>query len=132
MDTSLNHPAPKRAPNDAKPNVAQLKADHHQDRSNAKVEELDPGLSMLGTDDEAGGAPMSEEAIALARRQEQAQYAATAESAPTGARANASQSGPSTSQVAIEEAEEDRFSPVLALALAGGALLLGGVLFLMA
>lgn len=52
--------------------VAQLKNDIDQGRTGDKVAFSDPGLSPLGTDDEAGGFPASPEQIALARKQEKA------------------------------------------------------------
>lgn len=52
------------------PTVAQLKADIDSGRTGDKVASADPGLSPLGTDDEAAGRPNSPERIALARRTE--------------------------------------------------------------
>ena len=46
---------------------AQLKADIDSGRTGDKIGELDPGLSSLGTDDEAAGRPPSAFRIALAR-----------------------------------------------------------------
>lgn len=50
--------------------VAQLKADIDAGRTGDKVANADPGLSPLGTDDEAAGTPPSPEAVALARATE--------------------------------------------------------------
>ena len=50
--------------------VSQLKADIDAGRTGDKVAEGDPGLSPLGTDDEAAGRPASPERVALARQQE--------------------------------------------------------------
>ena len=50
--------------------VAQLKADIDSGRTGDKVDAGDPGLSPLGTDDEAAGRPASPERVALARREE--------------------------------------------------------------
>jgi hypothetical protein len=47
-----------------------LKADIESGRTGDKVGVLDPGLSSLGTDDEAAGRPPSPFHIALARYQE--------------------------------------------------------------
>jgi len=47
-----------------------LKADIDSGRTGDKVGVLDPGLSPLGTDDEAAGRPPSPFRIALARYQE--------------------------------------------------------------
>ena len=52
--------------------VAQLKNDIDSGRTGDKVAAIDPGLSPLGTDDEAAGRPLSPEQISLARRQEAA------------------------------------------------------------
>ncbi len=56
----------------AKPHdtVAQLKDDIDSGRTGDKVANADPGLSPLGTDDEAAGTPASPERIALARKTE--------------------------------------------------------------
>jgi hypothetical protein len=51
-----------------RPTVAQLKADIDSGRTGDKVEGFDPGLSPIGTDDEAAGRPPEPERIALARR----------------------------------------------------------------
>jgi len=53
-----------------KPTSAMLKADIESGRTGDKVGVLDPGLSSLGTDDEAAGRPPSPFRIALARYQE--------------------------------------------------------------
>src|SRR5215218_3123093 len=52
------------------PTSAMLKADIDSGRTGDKVGVLDPGLSILGTDDEAAGRPPSPFRIALARYQE--------------------------------------------------------------
>jgi hypothetical protein len=49
------------------PTTAMLKADIDSGRTGDKIGELDPGLSSLGTDDEAAGRPPSAFRIALAR-----------------------------------------------------------------
>ncbi|MDX7951971.1 hypothetical protein P7D22_12400 [Lichenihabitans sp. Uapishka_5] len=48
--------------------VAQLKADIDAGRTGDKVANADPGLSPLGTDDEAAGNPVSPDRIDMARR----------------------------------------------------------------
>src|SRR3954453_16329531 len=53
-----------------KPTSAMLKADIESGRTGDKVGVLDPGLSSLGTDDEAAGRPPSPFRIALARYHE--------------------------------------------------------------
>lgn len=53
-------------------NAAQLKGDIDAGRTGDKIAAPDPGLSPLGTDDEAAGSPASGERVALARRQEAA------------------------------------------------------------
>ncbi|MGY2052015.1 hypothetical protein [Methylobacterium sp. JK268] len=50
--------------------TAQLKADIDSGRTGDKTEVFDPGLSPLGTDDEAAGHPPSPERVALARANE--------------------------------------------------------------
>src|SRR3954453_10141757 len=52
------------------PTSAMLKADINSGRTGDKVEVFDPGLSSLGTDDEAAGRPPSPFRIALARYHE--------------------------------------------------------------
>ena len=49
------------------PTSAMLKADIDSGRTGDKVGVLDPGLSSLGTDDEAAGRPPSPVQVALAR-----------------------------------------------------------------
>ena len=52
--------------------VAQLKDDIASGRTGSKTATADPGLSPLGTDDEAGGRPNDPAVVAAARRQETA------------------------------------------------------------
>src|SRR3954470_18983006 len=52
------------------PTSAMLKADINSGRTGDKVGAFDPGLSSLGTDDEAAGRPPSPFRIALARYHE--------------------------------------------------------------
>src|ERR1700712_494611 len=59
-------------PNSDKPTTAMLKADIDSGRTGDKVAHYDPGLSQLGTDDEAAGNAPSPERIALARKTEAA------------------------------------------------------------
>lgn len=51
-----------------RPTTAMLKADIDSGATGDKVAAYDPGLSQLGTDDEAAGNPPSPERIALARK----------------------------------------------------------------
>jgi len=53
-----------------RPTTAMLKADIDSGRTGDKIGELDPGLSSLGTDDEAAGRPPSAFRVALARYHE--------------------------------------------------------------
>ena len=69
--------APVGAPN---PNVTMLKADIDAGRTGDKEAVFDPGLSMLGTDDEAGGNPNTAEQVAMARKAETSQAPANAAS----------------------------------------------------
>lgn len=55
------------APDSTRPNTAMLKADIDSGRTGDKTEVFDPGLSPLGTDDEAAGNPPSAFRVALAR-----------------------------------------------------------------
>lgn len=59
--------APRDDPN---ANPAMLKADINSGATGDKVQAFDPGLSMLGTDDEAAGRPASSARVNLAREQE--------------------------------------------------------------
>ena len=52
--------------------VSQLKAGIDAGRTGDKVGNADPGLSPLGTDDEAGGRPNDPTVVAEARREEKA------------------------------------------------------------
>jgi hypothetical protein len=54
-------------PDSANPTSAMLKGDINSGRTGDKVEVHDPGLSPLGTDDEAAGHPPSAFRVALAR-----------------------------------------------------------------
>jgi hypothetical protein len=60
-------------PASAKPTTAMLKGDIDSGRTGDKNEIFDPGLSPLGTDDEAGGTPPTAFRVALARRLEAVQ-----------------------------------------------------------
>ena len=64
-------------PPDDAPTTAQLKADIDSGSTGDKIGVFDPGLSPLGTDDEAAGTPASPERIRLARRLEGAARRAT-------------------------------------------------------
>jgi hypothetical protein len=64
-------PIPRPAPiGDAAPNAAMLKGDINTGRTGDKNEVFDPGLSPLGTDDEAAGTPPSPARVQQARAQE--------------------------------------------------------------
>jgi hypothetical protein len=54
-------------PDSGQPTSAQLKGDIDSGRTGDKVGAYDPGLSPLGTDDEAAGTPPSPHRIRLAR-----------------------------------------------------------------
>ncbi|MBB5764204.1 hypothetical protein ABEV34_14075 [Methylorubrum rhodesianum] len=53
-----------------RPTSAQLKAEIDSGRTGDKIPAHDPGLSPLGTDDEAAGRPSSSSRIAMARDEE--------------------------------------------------------------
>jgi hypothetical protein len=57
-------------PASGRPTTAMLKADIDSGATGDKTEVFDPGLSPLGTDDEAAGRPPSAKRIALARHYE--------------------------------------------------------------
>ena len=59
-------------PDSNRPTTAMLKGDIDSGRTGDKVEVFDPGLSPLGTDDEAAGRPPSAFRVALARQYETA------------------------------------------------------------
>jgi len=63
---TVEHMAPP--PDSDRPTVMQLKGDIDSGATGDKVGVFDPGLSPLGTDDEAAGTPPTPERIALARR----------------------------------------------------------------
>ncbi|GEP03623.1 hypothetical protein [Methylobacterium oxalidis] len=73
-------------PRSERPTTAQLKADIDSGRTGDKVEHYDPGLSQLGTDDEAAGRPNGPDRIAAARQQEAAAPHVRAAADPQGAR----------------------------------------------
>ena len=60
-------------PESSSPTTAMLKADIDSGATGDKTEVFDPGLSPLGTDDEAAGRPASAGRIALARHYERVQ-----------------------------------------------------------
>lgn len=59
-------------PESDRPTTAMLKADIDSGRTGDKIAHHDPGLSQLGTDDEAAGNAPSHARIALARKTEAA------------------------------------------------------------
>ena len=67
--------------NTTRDTTAQLKADIDSGRTGDKVAVGDPGLSPLGTDDEAAGSPASADRIHTARVQE-ARIGAVAQAKP--------------------------------------------------
>ncbi|WP_349368801.1 hypothetical protein [Salinarimonas sp.] len=77
-------------PDDPRPNPAMLKADVNSGRTADKNEVFDPGMSMLGTDDEVAGHPASPERIRMAREQETSRSTAGAAQEP---RANIGRTG---------------------------------------
>ena len=67
--TATVEPVAAPPPSDA-PTTAQLKADINSGATGDKNPVFDPGLSPLGTDDEAAGRPPSAARVALARYHE--------------------------------------------------------------
>jgi hypothetical protein len=57
-------------PDSAAPTSAMLKGDIDSGRTGDKKDVFDPGLSPLGTDDEAAGTPPTRQRVAQARRME--------------------------------------------------------------
>ena len=78
-----NLPIPTPPDSDA-PTTAMLKADIDSGRTGDKVADYDPGLSQLGTDDEAAGNAPSPGRVALARKTEAASPRVRAASEPHG------------------------------------------------
>ncbi|GJD35010.1 hypothetical protein [Methylobacterium aerolatum] len=69
------------------PTVAQLKGDIDSGRTGDKVPHLDVGAAMLGTCEEAGGAPPTPQQVKLARANEAASPRVRAAADPHGQRA---------------------------------------------
>ncbi len=67
-----------------RPTTAMLKADIDSGATGDKVKAYDPGLSQLGTDDEAAGHSPTHERVALARRTEAAPARVRRASRPHG------------------------------------------------
>lgn len=89
---SEDPPAPgnlavKTPPDSQAPTTAMLKADIDSGRTGDKIAHYDPGLSQLGTDDEAAGNPPSPERIALARETGAATASVRAAAQPHGGNA---------------------------------------------
>lgn len=73
-------------PDAERPTTAMLKGDIDSGRTGDKVPHYDPGLSQLGTDDEAAGRPPTSERIASARASEAATPRVRASADPHGRR----------------------------------------------
>lgn len=71
-------------PDSNRPTTAMLKADIDSGRTGDKIGHYDPGLSQLGTDDEAAGNAPSPDRIALARATESAPPRVRAAAKPNG------------------------------------------------
>lgn len=100
--------------------AAQLKDDINSGRTGDKVGGFDPAAAPLGTDDEAGGASLSPEALALARRQERASG---------GDSANANAAEPRL-QPNAAHSPGPRIAPALVGLAAGAALVIAAALIL--
>lgn len=79
---------PDAPPASGPPTSAQLKAEIDAGRTGDKIAAHDPGLSPLGTDDEAAGRPANAARVDLARSEETSPRRAHAASASTGHGAN--------------------------------------------
>lgn len=85
MDTDPHRKPPLPngpAPTPGGSTVAQLKDDIDQGRTGDRARSGDPGLSMLGTDDEAGGHPNSPELVDQMRKLETGRTSGGSDSAP--------------------------------------------------
>jgi hypothetical protein len=83
MDTNRNEKGPLPdgpTPRPGGSTLAQLKNDIDMGRTGDRARTGDPGLSMLGTDDEAGGHPNSPELIDQMRQLDQARSHAPTDS----------------------------------------------------
>ncbi len=72
-------------PDSERPTIAMLKGDVDSGRTGDKNPVFDPGLSPLGTDDEAAGRPPSAMRVAIARRYERVERWARGAKAAGGA-----------------------------------------------
>ncbi len=73
-------------PDSERPNVAQLKGDINSGRTGDKIAHVDVGAAMLGTCEEAGGAPPTPQQVKLARSNEAASERVRAAADPHGQR----------------------------------------------
>lgn len=73
-------------PDSEAPTVAQLKGDIDSGRTGDKVAHMDVGAAMLGTCEEAGGAPPTPQQVKLARANEAASEQVRAAADPHGKR----------------------------------------------
>lgn len=69
-------------PSDPAPNPAMLKADIESGRTGDKNPVADPGMSMLGTDDEVAGRPAEPERVRTAREAETGRGVSSADQSP--------------------------------------------------
>ena len=69
-----------------RPNVAQLKGDINSGATGDKIPHVDVGAAMLGTCEEAGGAPPTPQQVKLARQNEAASEQVRAAADPHGKR----------------------------------------------
>ncbi len=76
----------KEPPDSDRPNVAQLKGDINSGRTGDKIAHVDVGAAMLGTCEEAGGAPPTPQQVKLARTNEAASERVRAAADPHGRR----------------------------------------------
>lgn len=104
--TEINPRPRPTAPGTPNPNVTHLRRDVEAGATGDKAPMLDPAASPLGTDDEAGGAPLAPASITAARAAERGP-----QSASTGV---GGRTGPSFTRIAA--------LLLLAVAVAAGAL----------
>ncbi|GJE39092.1 hypothetical protein [Methylobacterium persicinum] len=77
---------PREPPDSDRPNAAQLKGDIDSGRTGDKIAHTDVGAAMLGTCEEAGGAPPTPQEVKLARKNEAASERVRKASDPHGKR----------------------------------------------
>lgn len=102
-------------------NVAQLKDDIDSGRTGDKVAGFDPSAAPLGTDEEAGGASLTSEDVALARAQERM----------SGSNSSTQNAAEPSLQPNGAASSSPRVAPALIGAAVGALLVIGAVVLLL-